>query len=217
MARQHATRRGIRDNFSGTGEARRGEAGRGTVRFGLAWTGEDGHGNNAFRCAVTPGNFQQMETQDMINEEEVRRLPLWKDWIERNEHRIAHGLTVTMEEMEEALDGIRETHGFNMEVHHIRRELRHRGMNFSQRGLRGAGFQILPPNTNADEMEHLNRVALNSLKASVILGTRTNLSLLSDCERKRHESVTEKMAHRLALLGRSNTGLGQEIAKQITQ
>ena len=192
--------------------ARLGGAGQGFVRQGLV-----GRGNNAFRCAVTPGNFQQMETQDMINEEEVRRLPLWKDWIERNEHRIAHGLTVTMEEMEEALDGIRETQAFNMEVFKIRSELRHRGMNFSQRGLRGAGFQILPPNTNADEMEHLNRVALNSLKASVILGTRTNLSLLSDCERKRHESVTEKMAHRLALLGRSNTGLGQEIAKQITQ
>ena len=158
-----------------------------------------------------------METQDMINEEEVRRLPLWKDWIERNEHRIAHGLTVTMEEMEEALDGIRETQAFNMEVFKIRSELRHRGMNFSQRGLRGAGFQILPPNTNADEMEHMNRVAVNSLTASVILGTRTNLNLLSECERKRHEAVTEKMAHRVALLGRTNTGLGQEIAKQITQ
>lgn len=153
----------------------------------------------------------------MINEEEVRRLPLWKDWIDRNEHRIAHGFTVTMEEMEEALDGVRETAAFNLNVYNIRLELRHRGMNFSQRGLRGAGFHILPPNTNADEMEHLNRVALNSLKASVILGTKTNLNLLSDCERKRHESVTEKMAYRLALLGRSNTGLGQEIAKQITQ
>lgn len=153
----------------------------------------------------------------MINEEEIRRLPLWKDWIDRNEHRIAYGLTVTMEEMEEALDGIRETASFNMEVFKIRLALRHRGMNFSQRGLRGAGFQILPPNTNADEMEHLNRVALNSLKASVILGTKTDVRLLSDCERRRHEAVTEKMAHRMALLGRSNTSLGQDIAKQITQ
>ena len=153
----------------------------------------------------------------MINEEEVRRLPLWKDWIDRNEHRLAYGLTVTTEEMETALDEKSHTMAFQMAAHSIRVVLRQRGMNFSQRGLRGTGFQILPPNTNADEMEHLNRVALNSLKASVILGTRTNLSLLSDCERKRHESVTEKMAHRLALLGRTNTGLGQEIAKQITQ
>ena len=153
----------------------------------------------------------------MINEEEVRRLPLWKDWIERNEHRLAYGLTVTTEEMEAALEEKSNTMAFQMASHNIRVVLRQRGMNFSQRGLRGTGFQILPPNTNADEMEHLNRVALNSLKASVILGTRTNLSLLSECERKRHEAVTEKMAHRLALLGRSNTGLGQEIAKQITQ
>ena len=190
---------------------------RGRVWLGLAWLGRARRGNNAFRCAVTPGNFQQMETQDMINEEEVRRLPLWKDWIDRNEHRLAYGLTVTTEEMEAALEEKAHSMAFQMAAHNIRVLLRQRGMNFSQRGLRGAGFQILPPNTNADEMEHLNRVALNSLKASVILGTRTNLSLLSECERKRHEAVTEKMAHRLALLGRSNAGLGQEIVKQITQ
>jgi hypothetical protein len=189
----------------------------GWASLGSAGLGRARQGNNAFRCAVTPDNFHNMETQDMINEEEVRRLPLWKDWIERNEHRLAYGLTVTTEELEVALEEKAATMAFQMATHSIRVVLRHRGMNFSQRGLRGAGFQILPPNTNADEMEHLNRVALNSLKASVILGTRTNLNLLSDCERKRHESVTEKMAHRLALLGRSNTSLGQEIAKQITQ
>ena len=193
----------------------RGRARHGPAWTGLAWTGVARIGNNAFRCAVTPGNFHNMETQDMINEEEVRRLPLWKDWIERNEHRLAYGLTVTTEEMEAALEEKFGSVKFNMEILNIRTVLRHRGMNFSQRGLRGAGFQILPPNTNADEMEHLNRVAMNSLKASVILGTRTNLNLLSDCERKRHESVTEKMAHRLALLGRSNTSLGQEISKQL--
>lgn len=153
----------------------------------------------------------------MMNEEEVRRLPLWKDWIERNEHRLAYGLSVTTEEMEAALEEKAHSMAFQMAVHSIRVVLRHRGMNFSQRGLRGAGFQILPPNTNADEMEHLNRVALNSLKASVILGTRTNLAMLSDCERKRHEAITEKMAHRLAMLGRSNVEIGQEVAKQITQ
>ncbi len=153
----------------------------------------------------------------MINEEEIRRLPLWKDWIDRNEHRLSYGLTVTTEEMEAALEEKAHSMAFQMAAHNIRVALRQRGMNFSQRGLRGAGFQILPPNTNADEMEHLNRVALNSLKASVILGTRTDVSLLSDCERKRHEAVTEKMANRLALLSRSNNGIGQEIAKQITQ
>lgn len=153
----------------------------------------------------------------MINEEKIRRLPLWKDWIDRNEHRLAYGLTVTTEEMEASLDEKADSIAFKMAMLNIRVVLRHRGMNFSQRGLRGTGFQILPPNTNADEMEHLNRVALNSLKASVILGTRTDVSLLSDCERKRHEAVTEKMANRLALLSRSNHGIGQEIAKQITQ
>jgi len=49
------------------------------------------------------------------------------------------------------------------------------------------------------------------------LGTKTNLNLLSECERKRHEAVTEKMAHRVALLGRTSSSLGQEISKQLTQ
>jgi hypothetical protein len=158
-----------------------------------------------------------METQDMINEEEVRRLPLWKDWIERNEHRLAYGLTVTTEEMEAALEEKTGSVEFNMAILNIRMVLRHRGMNFSQRGFRGAGFHIAPPNTNAEEMERMNRVAVNSLKASVILGTKTNLNLLSECERKRHEAVTEKMAHRVALLGRTSSSLGQEISKQLTQ
>jgi hypothetical protein len=184
---------------------------------GKAWLGTAEQGNNAFRCAVTPGNFHNMETQDMINEEEVRRLPLWKDWIERNEHRLAYGLTVTTEEMEAALEEKIGTVEFNMAILNIRIVLRHRGMNFSQRGFRGAGFHIAPPNTNAEEMERMNRVAVNSLTASVILGTKTNLNLLSECERKRHEAVTEKMAHRVALLGRTSSSLGQEISKQLTQ
>jgi hypothetical protein len=66
-------------------------------------------------------------------------------------------------------------------------------------------------------MERMNRLAINSLKASVILGTKTNLNLLSECERKRHEAITEKMAHRVALLGRTSSSLGQEISKQLTQ
>jgi hypothetical protein len=183
----------------------------------MARLGRAVRGNNAFRCAVTPGNFHNMETQDTINEEEVRRLPLWKDWIERNEHRLAYGLTVTTEEMEAALEEKFGTVEFNMEILNIRMVLRHRGMNFSQRGLRGAGFHIAPPNTNVDEMERMNRLAMNSLKASVILGTKTNLNLLSECERKRHEAVTEKMAHRVALLGRTSPSIGQEISKQLTQ
>lgn len=153
----------------------------------------------------------------MINEEDVRRLPLWKDWIDRNEHRIAYGMVVGIEEMEAALEEKADTMAFQMAVHQIRVSLRHRGMNFSQRGLRGAGFHVLPPGTNADEMEHLNRVALNSLKAAVILGSRTDTSLLTDCERSRHESITEKTANRLALLARSNPGLGQAVAKELAE
>ena len=156
-----------------------------------------------------------METQDMINEEEVRRLPLWKDWIDRNEHRIAHGLTVTMEEMEQALDGIRETAPFNHEVQKIRAALRHRGMNFSQRGLRGEGFQILPPNTNADTMEGMARAAVNALTAAVILGSNTDHGQLTDQERQRHDSVVQKAANRLALLSRKDPQTINKAAKQL--
>lgn len=159
-----------------------------------------------------------METQDIINnEEEIRRLPLWRDWIERNEARINYGLTVGIEEMEAALDERAHTMAFEMAIHEIRVALRHRGMNFSSRGLNGAGFHILPPSTNADEMERLNRTALNSLKAAVILGSTTETGLLTDCESKRHAAVVEKMANRLALLMRSNPAIGSEVAKELTK
>jgi len=175
-------------------------------------------GQQRFPVCGNTGQLQHdttMETQDMITDEAVRRLPLWKDWIDRNEHRIAYGLTVTMEEMEEALDGKRETAAFNLDVQKIRAALRHRGMNFSQRGLRGEGFHIMPPNTNADTMEGMARAAVNALTAAVVLGSTTDQSQLTDQERQRHDAATQKAAARLALLSRKVPTAINAAAKQL--
>ena len=156
-----------------------------------------------------------MNTEQIESQPDIRTLPLWKDWIDRNEHRIAYGLTVTMEEMEQALDGIRETAAFNLDVQKIRDALRHRGMNFSQRGLRGGGFHIMPPNTNADTMEGMARAAVNALTAAVILGSNTDHGQLTDQERQRHDSVVQKAANRLALLSRKDPQTINNAAKQL--
>lgn len=181
----------------------------------MAGPGRAGIGNNAFRCAVTPGNFHTMSTEQIEQQQDIRSLPLWKDWIDRNEHRIAYGFTVTMEEMEEALDGKRGTVAFNLDVQKIRAALRHRGMNFSQRGLRGEGFHIMPPNTNADTMEGMARAAVNALTAAVVLGSTTDQSQLTDQERQRHDAATQKAAARLALLSRKVPNAINTAAKQL--
>lgn len=156
-----------------------------------------------------------MNTDQNQSEQEIRRLPLWKDWIDRNEHRIAYGLTVTMEEMEQALDRPRDTVTFAMEVQKIRQVLRKRGMNFSERGLRGAGFHIMPASTNADTMESMGRMAINAMAAAVVLGTQTDPNQLTDQERQRHEAVTQKAAARLALLSRKAPSSVAEVTKQL--
>lgn len=185
------------------------------ARLGRAWRGRAWQGNNAFRCAVTPGNFHTMSTEQIEQQPDIRSLPLWKDWIDRNEHRIAYGFTVTMEEMEEALDGKRGTVAFNIDVFKIREALRHRGMNFSERGLRGSGFHVMPANSNANTMEGMARAAVNALAAAVVLGSTTDQSQLTDQERQRHEAATQKAAARLALLSRKVPNAITAAAKQL--
>lgn len=181
----------------------------------MAGPGRAGIGNNAFRCAVTPGNFHTMSTEQIEQQQDIRSLPLWKDWIDRNEHRIAYGFTVTMEEMEEALGGKRGTVAFNIDVFKIREALRHRGMNFSERGLRGSGFHVMPANSNANTMEGMARAAVNALTAAVVLGSTTDQSQLTDQERQRHEAATQKAAARLALLSRKVPTAINAAAKQL--
>lgn len=134
--------------------------------------------------------------------EDVRKLPLWKSWVEANEGRLTYGAQFTSKELTEYLGLTEDSLQFAMSIHHIRKALRRRGMNFTARGQYGSGYTIAQPGTNHAEMRRMANAAASAMREGVILGTSTPLDLLTEDERRIHESLTEKMATRLALIRR---------------
>ena len=133
---------------------------------------------------------------------DARKLPLWKSWVEANEGRLTYGAQFTSKELTEYLGLTEDDLQFAMSIHHIRKTLRRKGMNFTARGQYGAGYVIAMPGTNHAEMRRMANVAASAMREGVILGTSTPLDLLTQEERRMHESLTEKMATRLALMRR---------------
>jgi hypothetical protein len=134
--------------------------------------------------------------------EDVRKLPLWKSWIESNEGRLTYGAQFTSKELTEYLGLTEDSLQFAMSIHRIRKTLRRKGMNLTARGQYGAGYTIAQPGTNHAEMKRMANAAASAMREGVILGTSTPLDLLTEDERRIHESLTEKMATRLALIAR---------------
>lgn len=134
--------------------------------------------------------------------DDIRRLPLWKDWVETCGVSMTYGDSVTSSEMIKALSCDEDSIQFAMSIVEIRKWFRRKGMNFTSRGQNGTGYVIAPPGGNSREMGRMARAAINSMREGVVLGTSTPLDLLSPEERRLHESLTEKMATRLALIGR---------------
>lgn len=143
---------------------------------------------------------------------EARKLPLWRAWMEANEARLSYGAAFTTAELEEFFGVQSDRLAFRVEVMAIRSELLKRGMNFTERGQNGAGFVIAQPNTNADEVERMQRAAMSSMGRSVVLASTTPLELLTEEEKRRHEAVAEKAATRLALLSRTAPQLSSPVA-----
>lgn len=134
------------------------------------------------------------------------RLPLWKSCLEDMlSAGVAHGNTYSAEFFEDKLKCARTDMRFGLAVSEIRRGLEVHGYYLSGRGLKGDSFIILEPAANQDVMRSYSSAALDALKRGVILGTNTRLDLLSDDDRRRHESILEKMAIRLVLMKRTKT------------
>lgn len=134
----------------------------------------------------------------------VVRLPLWKSCVDdMREEGINHGKTYPAEYFEQKLRTQRDSMQFGLALSEIRRELEKDGFYLSGRGQNGNQFLILPPENNRDVMASYQRQALDSLRRGVILGTNTRLDLLPPEDRKKHESLLEKLAIRTALMQRS--------------
>ena len=137
---------------------------------------------------------------DTDQQTQVRRLPLWKAFLDENE--IDYGFTVQADELSRFLDLKPDTVEFAFAVQNIRKELRKRGMVFTSRGENGERYVVAPPAKNQGEMARMQRTAINAMKQGVILGTSTPVEMLTADERRRHEALTERMATRLALVSR---------------
>ena len=132
--------------------------------------------------------------------DEVRTLPLWKDWIDKRGHKMTYGDSVSSEELEAALSLSRKTMAFGMATNEIRNWFRAIGLNFTSRGQNLSGYVISEKRNNPDELERLGRRAIANLTNAVILGSATTSEGLSQVEAQRLEKATENSAIRLALL-----------------
>lgn len=134
------------------------------------------------------------------------RLPIWKHALDQmREEGIAYGKTFPAEWFEKQLRTARDTMGFGLAISEIRRELEKDGFYISGRGQKGDQYVILEPASNQDVMLGYGRAALDALKRGVILGTNTRLDTLTANERRKHESILEKLAVRLALVRHSGS------------
>jgi hypothetical protein len=137
---------------------------------------------------------------------ELVRLPLWKACVDNmRKDGVNHGKTYPADYFEQQLRTTRETMQFSLGLSEIRRELERDGFYLSGRGQHGNQFVILPPENNRDVMASYQRQAFDALKRGVILGTNTRLDLLPSEDRKKHESLLEKMAIRTALMQRTGS------------
>lgn len=150
------------------------------------------------------------EIKQIGNEEtkvsDLLRLPLWKTCVESMlAEGVAFGKTYTAEYFEERLKCKRDEMKFGLMVSQIRRALESSGFYLSGRGLKGDSFIILEPNRNQEVMGSYAAAALDALKRGVILGTNTRVDLLTEEERRRHESMLEKLAARMMFCKKTKT------------
>jgi hypothetical protein len=142
-------------------------------------------------------------TNDKDDGAEVLTLPLWKNALdEMIKQGVNYGSVYPVEFFQEHLKADPDTLEFGLGVSDIRRELEKRGLYLTGRGQKGEQYVIIAPASNCDVMLSYQRRALDAMKRGVILGTNTPLVLLEGEDRRRHEAVLERMAKRMALLGR---------------
>lgn len=154
------------------------------------------------RQITLPVKFRQQFMINDINQiQGVRRLPLWKSCVEEMRVQgVDYGKVYTAEYFEQRLKCKRDEMEFGLAISEIRRDLETSGFYLSGRGQSGNQYVILPPENNRGVMSGYQRAALDALKRGIILGTTTRLDTLSAEDRRRHESVLEKMAMRHALV-----------------
>ena len=155
-----------------------------------------------------------MKTNNEPIEMEVVKLPEWKSCYQDilNEG-IDYGKTFTAEYFEEKLRCRRDSMQFGLDVSNVRTALLAHGFYLSGRGGKGEHFVVLEAAANSKVMENYQHAAAIALRKGVILGTNTRIDILTDDERRKHESMLEKLAVRAALFSRRTPTLKKAILK----
>lgn len=139
---------------------------------------------------------------------EVVQLPLWKACLDDMlSEGVDYGKIYSTKYFEKKLKAERDTMEFSLAMSSIRASLLEHGKYLSGRGQKGESFVVLNPEANASVMQSYQKEAVKALKKGVILGTNTDLKLLTDDERRRHEATLERMSIRAALVCRSTKEL----------
>jgi hypothetical protein len=137
--------------------------------------------------------------------DEAVKLPLWRECAKSMlEKGIEHGKVYPSSFFEEWLRCAPDSMHFSLGIAEIRRALEPHGFYLSGRGQKGEQYVILQPEAHGDVMMGYARKASDALRRGCILGTGTRLDLLKGEDRRRHESICEKMAVKFALVSRSS-------------
>lgn len=118
-------------------------------------------------------------------------------------NEIDYGSFFPTAQLEKTLGLTREMPEFAFAMCGIRGILLNRGFYLTARGQHGEQYVVIPACENADVMLNMSQQASNALRKGIILGTMTSMDKLTPEERRRHESVLEKLAHKSALLRHS--------------
>lgn len=133
---------------------------------------------------------------------EARKLPLWKSWVENVGQALSYGSHIDAPGLAEYLGNNQDSIHFASDMIEIRKWFRGRGMVLTARGCGGSGFRIEFPEDNWREIRRKAKSSINALRAGVSIGENTNTLEMSPEAKRRHESVTERMQIRMALIGR---------------
>jgi hypothetical protein len=186
---------------------------RGRARRGVAGRGKHTASHGVPQFAGKINNRNKMENI-IENEMEVLRLPLWKNCYEEIlREGIDYGRTYDADFFESRLKEKRDSMRFSLDISKIRTALLSHGFFLSGRGQKGEQFVILDASANTSVMENFQSQAIKALRSGVILGTNTRVDVLTDEERRKHESTLERLAIRSALLCRKIPTLKKTMAE----
>lgn len=140
------------------------------------------------------------------NDVSVRRLPLWKDTLEKMEP-LEFGKLWKTPWLEAALEAPHGTIQFATGIMKINDVLRPQGYKLVSRGQRGTCYHILPAEAVADELLAEANKARQCLRRACELGNGVLLNptaQLSEAERQRIDRLNQKNASRLLFHARRN-------------